>query len=162
MPTTFYRDHVIQWSKDLGRAIDFLETRKEIQRDKVAYCGLSWGARLGGLLPAVENRLKANVLVGAGLRPQATLSEVDQINFTPRVTIPTLMLNGRYDYIFPQETSQLPMFRLLGTPHSMFQGQAEFREAVGAGQAGPLGSALHANFWLHAGNRYLSNLDDQH
>jgi hypothetical protein len=26
------------------------------------------------------------------------------------------MLNGRFDYIFPVEISQEPMFRLLGTP----------------------------------------------
>ena len=26
------------------------------------------------------------------------------------------MLNGRYDHFFPAETSQLPFFRLLGTP----------------------------------------------
>jgi hypothetical protein len=26
------------------------------------------------------------------------------------------MLNGRYDFIRPVETSQVPMFRLLGTP----------------------------------------------
>ena len=26
------------------------------------------------------------------------------------------MLNGRYDYGYPTETSQKPMFRLLGTP----------------------------------------------
>jgi hypothetical protein len=26
------------------------------------------------------------------------------------------MLNGRYDFFFPMETSQRPMFRLLGTP----------------------------------------------
>ncbi|MEP7228429.1 MAG: hypothetical protein ABI785_13775, partial [Gemmatimonadales bacterium] len=25
------------------------------------------------------------------------------------------MLNGRYDFFFPVETSQVPMFRLLGT-----------------------------------------------
>jgi pimeloyl-ACP methyl ester carboxylesterase len=41
---------------------------------------------------------------------------VDPINFLPRVTVPTLMLNGRYDFFFPIETSQVPMFRLLGTP----------------------------------------------
>ncbi len=27
--TAFYRDHVIDWSKDLGRTIDYIETRKE-------------------------------------------------------------------------------------------------------------------------------------
>ena len=26
------------------------------------------------------------------------------------------MINGRYDYFFPVETSQVPMYRLLGTP----------------------------------------------
>ena len=33
-----------------------------------------------------------------------------------RIKIPMLMLNGRYDDYFPVETSQIPMFRLLGTP----------------------------------------------
>ena len=27
-----------------------------------------------------------------------------------------VQLNGRYDFFFPLESSQLPMFRLLGTP----------------------------------------------
>jgi hypothetical protein len=31
------------------------------------------------------------------------------------VTIPVLMLNARYDSIFPFESSQRPLFRLLGT-----------------------------------------------
>jgi fermentation-respiration switch protein FrsA (DUF1100 family) len=42
--------------------------------------------------------------------------EIDPLNFLPRVHTPVLMLNGRYDHIFPVETSQLPYFRLLGTP----------------------------------------------
>ena len=46
----------------------------------------------------------------------AEAPEVDQINFAPRVRIPTLMLNGRYDFLFPFETSQIPMYRFLGTP----------------------------------------------
>ena len=40
-PTTFYRDHVIAWSKDLGRAIDYLQTRKDIHPDKFGYFGVS-------------------------------------------------------------------------------------------------------------------------
>jgi hypothetical protein len=50
------------------------------------------------------------------LSHKKTLPEVDQINFVSRVTIPTLMLNGRHDFFLPIETSQLPAFRLLGTP----------------------------------------------
>jgi hypothetical protein len=30
--------------------------------------------------------------------------------------MPLLMLNGRHDYVLPYETSQKPLFRLLGTP----------------------------------------------
>ena len=30
--------------------------------------------------------------------------------------MPVLMLNGRFDAVEPLETSQLPMFELLGTP----------------------------------------------
>jgi hypothetical protein len=34
------------------------------------------------------------------------LPEVDEINFAPRVKVPTLMVNGRCDHFFPLETSQ--------------------------------------------------------
>jgi len=54
----FYRDHVIQWSKDLGRTIDYMETRNDFDHRKVAYYGLSFGAILGGLLPAVKGGVK--------------------------------------------------------------------------------------------------------
>ena len=116
--TTMYRDHVTQWSKDLGRSIDYLETRPEVEHEKLAYFGISWGASLGTILPAVEKRLKVAVLLVGGFYEQETFPEVDQINFAPRVTIPTLMLNGRYDFFFPVESSQQPMFRLLGTPET--------------------------------------------
>ncbi len=42
--------------------------------------------------------------------------EVHLLNFAPRVNVPVLMLNGRYDDFFQLESSQLPLFRLLGTP----------------------------------------------
>ena len=37
-------------------------------------------------------------------------------NFVSHVKVPVLMVNGKYDYFFPLETSQQPLFRLLGTP----------------------------------------------
>jgi serine/threonine protein kinase/dienelactone hydrolase len=111
-----YRDHVISWSKDLGRSIDYIETRPDLEHQKIGYYGYSDGAVMGAILPALEKRLKVGVLYSGGLIREEALPEVDQINFAPRVTIPMLMLNGRYDWFFPLETSQLPMFRLLGTP----------------------------------------------
>jgi formylglycine-generating enzyme required for sulfatase activity len=114
--TASYRDHVIQWSKDLGRSIDYLETRPDIDLNKLGFYGYSWGACIGAILPAVESRLKVSVLMGAGFYFQKARPEVDQINFAPRVTIPTLIVNGSHDFIFPSETSQKPLFRFLGTP----------------------------------------------
>ena len=114
--SNLYRDYVIMWVKDLSRGIDYLETRPEITTERLAYYGVSWGGAMGALIPAVEPRIKVSVLYVAGLSMEPARPEVDPINFLPRVTIPTLMLNGRYDFFFPIETSQLPMFRLLGTP----------------------------------------------
>ncbi len=56
------------------------------------------------------------VILGGGAYPWKKPAEVEEINYAPRVTVPTLMINGRNDNIFPLETSQNPMFRFLGTP----------------------------------------------
>ncbi|MCJ7645079.1 MAG: protein kinase [Candidatus Aminicenantes bacterium] len=113
--TAFYRDHVIMWAKDLGRSVDYLETRKDILADKLAYYGFSWGGAMGAIMPAIEERIKLAILYVAGLDHTKAFPEADQINFLPRVTVPVLMLNGQYDFYFPVESSQKPMFDLLGT-----------------------------------------------
>lgn len=50
-----------------------------------------------------------------GFYLQAALPEADPVNFASRVKIPLIMLNGRFDFFFPTDTSQEPMFRQLGT-----------------------------------------------
>src|SRR6185436_7891995 len=70
--SAYYRDHVIMWSKDLGRSLDYIETRAEFDREKIAYMGLSWGGLLGAIMPAVEKRFKASVLGLAGFCFQRT------------------------------------------------------------------------------------------
>ncbi len=114
--TAAYKDYVIRWVKDLGRSIDYLESRDDIDGDRIGYYGISWGGAMGAIMPAAEPRFKAVVLYVAGLMFQKALPEVDQINYLPRVTQPTLMLNGEMDFFFPVETAQKPMFELLGTP----------------------------------------------
>ncbi|MFO7586507.1 MAG: protein kinase [Gemmatimonadota bacterium] len=114
--THAYAAHVEAWAKDLRRSIDYLETRGDIDTARLAYYGYSWGGRLGPIMLAVEPRLKAAVLNVAGLRPQRAFPEAEPVYFLPRVDVPVLMLNGRYDYYFPLESSQQPMFDLLGTP----------------------------------------------
>jgi pimeloyl-ACP methyl ester carboxylesterase len=51
-----------------------------------------------------------------GFYLQPSLPEVDPVNFAPRVKIPVLMLNGRFDFFYPPPLSQEPMFQFLGTP----------------------------------------------
>ncbi|MBA3670713.1 MAG: protein kinase [Gemmatimonadaceae bacterium] len=113
--SVMYRDHVVMWAKDYRRTLDYLSTRADIDSNRFAYFGESWGGKLGGLVPAVEPRLKAIVLVVAGLGMQRARPEADVLNFLPHIKAPTLMLNGKYDFFFPTESSQRPFFRLLGT-----------------------------------------------
>jgi tRNA A-37 threonylcarbamoyl transferase component Bud32 len=115
-----YRDAVIQWVQDLRRSIDYLETRKDVDAQRIGYFGASWGGMLGGLVPAVEPRLKVAVLHVAGLGSARPMPEADPVNFVTRVTIPVLMLNGRYDNYYPLESAQIPMFRLLGTDRKRY------------------------------------------
>jgi dipeptidyl aminopeptidase/acylaminoacyl peptidase len=111
-----YRDHLVMWVKDVRRAIDYLATRPDIAADRLAYFGFSWGGALGATIPAVEPRIKVVVLDGAGFLMQHYLPEVDPLNFAPRVRQPVLVLNGKYDSIFPLENALQPMFRAFGTP----------------------------------------------
>ena len=56
------------------------------------------------------------IFLDAGFTLQRRLPEGDTLNFAPRMKIPVLMLNGRFDFILPVEASQVPMFRTLGAP----------------------------------------------
>ena len=109
-----YTELFIQQVKDLKRCIDYLETRPDIDTKKLAYYGLSWGALYGAIIPAVEDRFKASIIIAGGLG-ESMRPEVSPMNYITRVKTPTLMLNGRYDTIDNEETSIKPMFDLLGT-----------------------------------------------
>ena len=110
------RDLEVADYKDMARAIDYLQTRTDVAHDKLVYYGVSHGARLGPVMTAMEPRFNVAVLVGGGFSPTAQVPEIREVNFAPHVKVPTLMINGRYDFIFPLKSSQEPMFRLLGSP----------------------------------------------
>jgi dipeptidyl aminopeptidase/acylaminoacyl peptidase len=115
-----YTEFLVHLVKDFSRSVDYLETREDVDADRLAYYGLSWGASLGGTILAIEERLRASVLVSGGLavrhmgRSVAFRPEADPMNYLPRVRVPTLMINGRYDMILPLESAIRPMFELLG------------------------------------------------
>jgi eukaryotic-like serine/threonine-protein kinase len=100
----------VMWEKDILRTVDYLETREDIDRERIAFLGYSWGAHRGVLACAADARLKVGILRCGGVR------YADVLGWARRVTIPIQMVNGRYDELFPLEQSQLPLFRALGTP----------------------------------------------
>lgn len=110
------RDQVLQWAKDLGRTIDYLETRPELDADAIAFYGNSLGATYGPILTAVEERIRTAILVGGGLTGREMPPEAEVVNFAPRVEVPVLMIAGRNDFLRPVETAQRPLLELLGTP----------------------------------------------
>jgi eukaryotic-like serine/threonine-protein kinase len=110
-------DVIIERSKDLGRSLDYLATRRDIATGKIAYLGVSMGAAEGVIYTTLEQqRLEAALFLDGGffLNPQP--AGVDQADFAPRLRIPVLMVNGRYDFSFSPERAQNPLFRMLGTP----------------------------------------------
>ena len=115
MQTYAFTELLVQEVKDFRRSIDYIQTRQDIDSQKIAYLGMSWGAYMGSIIPAVENRIQTSVLIAGGLvglaRPEAS-----DVSYVSRVRTPTLMLNGKYDVLFPPRTSSQPMFDLLGTP----------------------------------------------
>jgi eukaryotic-like serine/threonine-protein kinase len=106
-----FQTHMV---KDFSRSIDYLETRADIDTGKLAFYGLSWGGCMGALIPALEGRLAASVLLG-GYLSNLALSGLHDGHAAVRVRTPTLMLNGRYDPV-GLEARIRPLFDLLGTP----------------------------------------------
>ena len=120
-----WRDLTIQRTKDFFRSVDYLETRTDIDHDRLGFYGVSSGASAAPRLLALEKRIKVAVAIGGGLYPGSLPPEADSLNFVPHVAIPFLMINGKYDFDTPLNTCQIPMFRLLGTPlkdkrHALF------------------------------------------
>jgi eukaryotic-like serine/threonine-protein kinase len=114
--TVAERDEGIQQIKDLRRSLDYLETRDDIDTQRLAYYGISWGGQMGSLAIALEPRFKAAVFAAGGCNNDKVLPEIDPLNFAPRARRPILMVNGRYDFMNPVETCQQPLFHLLGSP----------------------------------------------
>lgn len=116
----FYRERSAQYVSEMRRSVDFLLTQNEIAKDRIGYFGLSFGAVWGPMLLALEPRINAGVLLAGGLEGALDdgdylTPEYDSATYAPRVRAAVLMINGREDIRFPYETSQVPLFKLLGS-----------------------------------------------
>jgi eukaryotic-like serine/threonine-protein kinase len=104
-------------SKDLGRSLDYLQTRRDIDADKIGFMGVSMGTAEGVIYATIaQDRLRAVVFLDGGYFMDPAPKGGDQVDFAPRLKKPVLMVNGAEDYVFPLRESQTPMFQMLGTP----------------------------------------------
>lgn len=117
LPPSQERERALRWSSDIGRTLEYLDARGDIDKQRLGMYGVSRGATHAVRLLAVYPRFKAAVLSSGGLQV-AQPAEVNAWNFAPRVQVPVLMVNGRYDFIFPLDTNQKPLFQALGTKES--------------------------------------------
>jgi dienelactone hydrolase len=117
MPGTFAASVIVQRAIDVGRTIDYVQSRSDMATDKLAYLGVSMGAAEGVIYTTLQQeRLKAAVFLDGGFFLNDMSAVRDQANFAPRLKTPTLMVNGRYDFTFSLERSQTPLFKMLGAP----------------------------------------------
>ena len=77
-------------------------------------------AKWGVVFLALEPRLKTGILMVGGMtmpldNGDIPPPEINNATYAPRVKVPVLMINGRSDLIFPYETSQVPLYKLLGS-----------------------------------------------
>jgi predicted esterase len=106
----------LDWRSDMGRVLDYLQTRGDVDSQRIGYIAVSFGAVFPLHLVALDERFRAAVLLAGGLPPNVALPpSIDPINYAARVKIPVLLMNGRFDYILPVD-SQNRLFDVLGTP----------------------------------------------
>lgn len=103
--------------KDAARSLDYLATRPDIDSSRIAYLGVSVGAAQGVInATLLQKRLRTAILLDGGYFLDPPTPGADQADFAPRLKIPVLMVNGRYDYVFSVAKAQDPLFAMLGTP----------------------------------------------
>jgi uncharacterized protein len=81
------RGDQIQLMVDLRRAFDLLHSRDDVDDDRIAYFGVSYGGAMGGLLAGIEHRIAAFVLdVGDGGLVSHFTGEDDEYGPLSRLT----------------------------------------------------------------------------
>lgn len=115
------RDIISQTVFDLRRAVDFINTRDELDHERIGYYGISLGGIIGTIFCSVEERVKVPVIVLAGGSlnlmfgidalsndTKDYLSIIDPINFVEMISPrPLLMINAENDDVVPAITSKL-------------------------------------------------------
>ena len=120
----------IQIVKDLQRAVDVLRSRPNVDNDRIAYVGFSWGGATGALFVGIERRLKTAVLVvGHGgqvshvtgpvghklisnypcarrVAWMRAMAPIEPIRFVGNANVPLLLQNATMDEYIPNADAE--------------------------------------------------------
>ena len=120
MNTVAFREQVVRWATDLGRGVDVLTSRPDIDTSRIGCMALSVNPRKLTLV-AIEPRYRSIVLVGAGRLHgwEQMIPETNGINYAPYIRAPKLMIHGRYDDAVPLATEGQPLYDLLREPRRL-------------------------------------------
>jgi hypothetical protein len=124
--TVEFAELTINRITDLRRGLDYLESRSDVDMQRIAAIAPSAGSILGLIMGAIEPRYRAFVFIGAGLPAsyRTITAAANPINFAPHIRAPKLILQGRYDEDTPLRTATEPFFKLLSEPKilTLFEG----------------------------------------
>ncbi len=107
------------WIQELNQTVAYLKTRPDVDPSAISYYGISLGAILGVVFGAANDDVQTLILALGGLPPLADRESAGLVplieEYAMLVDQPVLMLNGRYDFLFPVEESQKPLFNHFAT-----------------------------------------------
>jgi cephalosporin-C deacetylase-like acetyl esterase len=117
---------------DARRAVDVLSARKDVDPNRIAFVGLSAGAKVGAILAGVDHRIHTFDLLSGGsptvasyaaaapptYRPEVTkvLETIDPLHFAHESS-PSMVLyqDGRHDDVVPHP-ALVGLYRATGEP----------------------------------------------
>jgi dienelactone hydrolase len=116
--TEEYVDYNVERVTEMRRGLDYLETRPDIDRSRIALIGISAGGGPGVFVTALESRYRSVILAGSGISSSEKnyAAAANRINFVSRIAASKLMFHGRYDEDTSLKSEAEPMFRLLREP----------------------------------------------
>jgi formylglycine-generating enzyme required for sulfatase activity len=110
-----FRDQLVRWTTDFRRGFDYLETRDDIDKTRIALWNTS--SYVGPILAAVEDRYRSVVLMSGGfMGGSASIAEANVLNFAAHIRAPKLQLVGRYDEGHRFLLGTQPAYNLLSEP----------------------------------------------
>jgi dienelactone hydrolase len=87
---------------------EVLEEVEQTALGRIAFMGESLGGALGLDLAGVEDRFKAVIILDGGFYNEKPLPGTDQVDFAPHIKAPTLMIAGKFDWIFLGKDGDAP------------------------------------------------------